>query len=163
MLATSAKFKNHPCFKDHWSGLDRLPPVTLIIGKNNTGKSHLLHFVRDLCRKTMGEIEWDLNIVSPLDGATLKQIFRPGTSGGRLGGYHWDQHGVLFVNKTAIWSRESGNEEKTEIQEGTFFRDSVQLDVADERISLIQRAMPAATHLLHGKIFASSAKSAGEF
>lgn len=54
MIATSAKFKNHPCFKDHWSGLDDLRPITLIIGKNNTGKSHFLHFVRDLCKDPAG-------------------------------------------------------------------------------------------------------------
>lgn len=152
MIATSAKFKNHPCFKDHWSGLDLLPPVTLIIGKNNTGKSHLLHFVRDLCEKSIKNINWDLKIESHLDDTTLKLIFDSNTSGGRLGGNHWTQHGVHLINQSVVWSKEAQNGESTQILDNETWN-SVSNEVAEERISRIQRAMPTATHLLHGKIF----------
>ena len=35
------KFKNYKCFKDEFAGFDKIMPINVIIGKNNSGKSSL--------------------------------------------------------------------------------------------------------------------------
>jgi predicted GTPase len=41
MIAESVKFRGHGCFKNEWAGFDTIKPINVIIGRNNTGKSHL--------------------------------------------------------------------------------------------------------------------------
>jgi hypothetical protein len=153
MIATSVKFKNHPCFKDHWSGLDGLPPVTLIIGKNNTGKSHLLQIIKCLCGKQARDFPWDLYLRIPLRSEAIKNAFPPNHSNASLGGDLWYQHGALFVDKTLLWKRETGIEDLIEFEEGTFHRDGVRNDTAEARLSRLATLLPDTRHLLHGKIF----------
>lgn len=154
MIATSAKFKGHPCFKEHWSGLDGLRPVTLVIGKNNTGKSHLLQFIKELCNNTLGKIPWDLRVVSPLNEEGLSKVFQRNCVTSGLGGADdWFYHGVHFNGKTAIWTRESGRPDSIDFLEGTFYRDGVSMQTSDARLLTLRRAMPESRHILHGKIF----------
>ena len=42
MIVDSIYFKGHTCFKNEWSGFDTIKPINVIIGRNNSGKSHLL-------------------------------------------------------------------------------------------------------------------------
>ena len=49
MIVDSIHFKGHTCFKKEWSGFDRVRPINVIIGRNNSGKSHLLDLVDALC------------------------------------------------------------------------------------------------------------------
>lgn len=153
MITGSAKFKNHPCFKRHWSGLDDTTPITLIIGKNNTGKSHLLQFIEALCSQEIGGIRWDLNVEIPLTEEMLSRVFQKGTSGGDLGGYHWEQHGCLFTGKTAYWKKEAGKEDEITFKEGTFYRDGVQPNTAQARLTRLLSVFPKVSHPLKGKIF----------
>jgi predicted ATPase len=64
MKFTSIKFKNYRCFKDDWAGFDDVKPITVIIGRNNVGKSHLLQLVKTSCKE---------NII-PLDNGTILRI-----------------------------------------------------------------------------------------
>ncbi len=153
MIIGSAKFKNHQCFKKHWSGLEDTSPVTLIIGKNNTGKSHLLHFIEALCTKELGAIQWDLNVEIPLNEDALLKAFQRGHSSSDLGGDHWEQHGRTFLKKTAVWTRETGKEEELSFKEGTFYRDGVQPYTAEARLARLIRIFPQAKHPLWGKCF----------
>lgn len=153
MITGSAKFKNHPCFKKHWSGLDNTTPITLIIGKNNTGKSHLLQFIDALCNNELGGIKWDLKVEIALVKDSLLSVFPSGTSGGNLGGDLWAQHGSLFAGKTAIWTRESGKEDEIDFKEGTFYRDGVQPHTAEARLNRLVQTFPKTAHPLRGKIF----------
>ena len=43
MRADSVYFKGHLCFQKEWAGFDTIKPVNVIIGRNNSGKSHLSH------------------------------------------------------------------------------------------------------------------------
>lgn len=153
MITGSAKFKNHPCFKKHWSGLDNTAPITLIIGKNNTGKSHLLHFIKALCTTNYGSIKWDLKVEIPLSEDMLSQVFQKNTSGGDLGGNHWQQHGHIFVGKRAIWTRETGADDDIEFKEGSFFRHGIESHTAQARLARLLALFPRIAHPLRGKIF----------
>jgi restriction endonuclease S subunit len=110
MIIEGIKFREHPCFKDHWSGFDEIRPINLIIGKNNSGKSHLLQFVEMLCEKRVGEIQYPLKAVGLLDEDSLKSQFRSDTSGGDLGGNHWQNHGAHFTNQLLGWEKNLGAE-----------------------------------------------------
>jgi hypothetical protein len=103
MKIDSIKFKGHRCFKNDWVGFDEIKPINVIIGRNNTGKSHLLDLVRKCCH-------WDLwfegskfKCSTTLDEAGLQQQFSPTTSGGTLGGNHWTQHGQRLVGQEVNW------------------------------------------------------------
>ena len=45
MKADSIYFKGYSCFKKDWAGFDEIKPINVIIGRNNSGKSHLLDLV----------------------------------------------------------------------------------------------------------------------
>ena len=48
MNIDSMHFKGHLCFKKEWAGFDTIKPINVIIGRNNSGKSHLLTLVEAL-------------------------------------------------------------------------------------------------------------------
>jgi hypothetical protein len=103
MLASSLKFSGFSCFKDEWVGFDEFKPITVIIGRNNTGKSHLLDLVELL---TASRIDWkDYRIQGTgiLDEPFLKQAFPLGTSGGRLRGDYWEAHGIKLIGTSIAW------------------------------------------------------------
>ena len=45
MQADSILFRGHRCFKDTFAGFERILPVNVLIGRNNSGKSQMLDFV----------------------------------------------------------------------------------------------------------------------
>ena len=49
VIVDSIFFKGHTCFKKEWSGFDVIKPINVIIGRNNSGKSHLLDLVEVMC------------------------------------------------------------------------------------------------------------------
>ena len=48
MEALSWKFRGKGCFQEDWVGFDRIHPINLIIGRNNSGKSRLLDLVEGM-------------------------------------------------------------------------------------------------------------------
>ena len=54
------------------------------VGRNNTGKSHLLDFAEALCNKSPYQEGWQCLCEGILDEASLKQQFPPSHSGGEL-------------------------------------------------------------------------------
>jgi len=103
MRATSIYFKGYRCFKDHYAGFDRILPINVIIGRNNTGKSHLLALVSALCESKYDREDWSFKCKGILDEKSLERTFRRGSSGGTLRGEHWDDHGRHFVDVEAEW------------------------------------------------------------
>ena len=109
MKAESIYFSNYRCFgyPDKPAGFSVIKPINLIIGKNNSGKSHLLQLVKWMClgdvlNQSSKDIEaraCNYKFRGTLDEETLKSIFHPSTSGGSLEGDHWDEHGRYFVNQ----------------------------------------------------------------
>lgn len=103
MLAESAKFRGHRCFKNHWSGFDTFKFLNVIVGRNNTGKSHLLDLPAALCGGQLPANDWEYKFSGVLDEASLKQEFRPDVHGGALNGRWWFDHGQIFANVPITW------------------------------------------------------------
>jgi putative ATP-dependent endonuclease of the OLD family len=58
IINTSIKVKNYKCFGDEEQGFEKIYPLNIIIGKNNSGKSSLI----DLIQHSFGDNEKLLNI-----------------------------------------------------------------------------------------------------
>jgi len=110
MIADRLEFKGHPCFKEHWSGFPCLQLSNVIIGRNNTGKSQLLDLIEAACEGTLAEQGWELRLGGLLDKQSLGKHFVRGTTGGILGGSHWEDHGLLYSEQRVRW--ESGHKLK---------------------------------------------------
>ncbi len=106
MLANSFKFKGHECFKNDWSGLDEFKPISVIIGRNNTGKSQLLDVLELLTSSRLQQLDLAYYGSGTLDADSLQKVFND-ARGGNLPGNHWRQHGQLFVGKPIEWQCES--------------------------------------------------------
>ena len=103
MKADSIYFKGYSCFKKDWAGFDEIKPINVIIGRNNSGKSHLLDLVEALCDGKLSDRGWDYRCRGVLDKNSLQRVFSENTSGGTLGGDHWNDHGRYFVNTEMTW------------------------------------------------------------
>lgn len=82
MNIDSIHFKGHSCFKKEWAGFDTIKPINIIIGRNNSGKSHLLDLVEALCSKDKIDSQsWQYRYSGILDEETLRNVFREGEIG----------------------------------------------------------------------------------
>ena len=111
MIVDSIYFKGHTCFKNEWFGFDTIKPINVIIGRNNSGKSHLLDLVEVMCSGQLGGQGRQYRGKGTLDETSLRQYFHEGTFGGELPGYdHWYDHGRHFVGVRITWETdEEGN------------------------------------------------------
>ena len=108
--ADSVYFKGHLCFQTDWAGFDTVKPINVIIGRNNSGKSHLLDLVEALSQGRLDGRDWQYRYRGVLDEESLRGGFREGTSGGELNGNHWRDHGCHFVGAEMMWEiNEDGN------------------------------------------------------
>jgi hypothetical protein len=107
MIADTVHFKGYRCFKLNWAGFNAVMPINVIIGRNNTGKSHLLDLVELICQEYLpSKIALRCSGVIALE--TLRRIFPEGNSGGILIGSHWSEHGKHFINAKIIWEVDPG-------------------------------------------------------
>ncbi len=95
------KFRGHPCFKTEWSGFEKIYPINVIIGRNNTGKSYLLEVVQTLCSGKILSSGWEMKWKVKFTREALLSQFSAGTSGGVLNGDHWHSHGKVFLDHEA--------------------------------------------------------------
>lgn len=163
MKAGSIYFKGHSCFKKDWAGFDEIKPINVIIGRNNSGKSHLLDLVEALCDGKLFDREWEYWCHGVLDEASLKRVFSEDTSEGGLRGNHWYDHGQYFVNAEVTW--EVTANEVSDVK----FLDNFDLtaphsqyyqhhppsikQLSDARISRVKEALRDITHQLNGTAF----------
>lgn len=103
MFAESFYFRGHRCFKQGWAGFDTIKPINVIIGRNNTGKSHLLDLAEALCTERFDSRGWEYLCRGALDEESLKRVFQENSSGGPLQGSHWHDHGRRFVGVQVEW------------------------------------------------------------
>ena len=174
MNIDSIHFKGHSCFKKHWAGFDEIKPINVIIGRNNSGKSHLLDLVEVLCDGESDKLfdrEWEYRCHGVLDEESLKEAFPERTFGGGLpGNDHWSDHGVYFVGKEVTWEVIArGGQEPTRKISDVKFPDNFDLtypyshyrrqdpsyinikQLSDARISSVYQVLHKATHQLNGK------------
>jgi len=74
-----AKLKGHRCFKNEWAGFERIRPINVIIGRNNSGKSALLDLVDHLATKTPQNNSFDIKFCDSFRSGELAERFAPHT------------------------------------------------------------------------------------
>ena len=105
MIVDSIHFKGHTCFKNEWSGFDTIKPINVIIGRNNSGKSHLLDLVEVMCSGGFDESGWQYHCRGVLDQASLQRAFRGDVEhlDGPLPGNRWQRYGRRLLNVQMTW------------------------------------------------------------
>lgn len=108
MIANAFYAESFSCFTASPIGFDAFTPITVVIGKNNTGKSKLLDFVQTLCECKIDTTLRTHGVVM-LDEQSLRSIFSENTRGGELGSYsnHWADHGMHLVGCEMSWQSDS--------------------------------------------------------
>lgn len=151
MIEDKIKFKGYRCFKNEFAGFDRILPVNVIIGRNNSGKSCLLDLIRivsednlkGLEKKTTFAFSGILNEEELISGG-----FAKGTRGGRLKGQYWGDHGKLFVDTRAEW------EYTNEIINPTFnYESPYGADSTNQRKLIFQKILKRKKHSISGLLF----------
>ena len=100
MKVDSIYFKGHSCFKNDWAGFDEIKPINVIIGRNNSGKSHLLDLVEVLCDRKLFDREWEYRCRGVLEGEPLMGTL---SFGANLDREPWHNHEQYFVGKAVTW------------------------------------------------------------
>lgn len=103
------KVANYKSFGEEHQGFDQILPVNVIIGRNNTGKSALLDLVHAACEQVdlsrhahRGQQPNVRLSVLPTDDV-IRQIFPETSSGGPLGGNHYE-YGKKWIDEPVIAS-----------------------------------------------------------
>lgn len=103
----SIKIANYKSIDDVPQGFDKLCPINLVIGRNNSGKSTLLDLIERFIKKDFSfpQALWHNGIdpvvyfEAPLLEKDIRQVFREEQYGGGVpGNTHWD-YGKLYVGK----------------------------------------------------------------
>ena len=154
MRADSVYFKGHLCFQKEWAGFDTIKPINVIIGRNNSGKSHLLDLVEALSQGELGGRGWQYRCRGVLDEESLRSWFHENASEGELGGNHWSNHGRCFVNTKITWEIDANvNVSKVDFPDDFILESRFGERSTDARLSGIKNVVSKLTHQLNGKLF----------
>ena len=147
MTIDSIHFKGHLCFQKEWAGFDTIKPINVIIGRNNSGKSHLLDLVEALCDGTFKSRGWQYRCSSVLDEVSLRGVFPENRRDGELRGNHWSDHGRYFVDIPITWEGDTNENISNEVFPDDFNLDSHYGErTANERLSRIRQLLQNTTH-----------------
>jgi len=97
--------KNYKCFDSTGGGFDRIMPINLIIGKNNSGKSSLLDLVNFIIKRDEGFLELgrdgtkaEVFVEHTVTKDEIPKAFLQNYSGGGINGNHFE-YGKQFIGK----------------------------------------------------------------
>ncbi len=154
MITDYILFRGHRCFKKGWAGFEAIKPVNVIIGRNNTGKSHLLDLAEALCSGKLNRRGWQYQCRGALDEATLRQVFPENLSQGDLRGKHWDNHGKHFIGAQVTWQIDENSNPSALRFETGFDPSSPYGEISTKaRLAKICEALKNVTHRLSGTSF----------
>lgn len=109
MLINTLGLKGHRCFRDEFVEISAKKPVTVIIGKNNSGKSQVLELLSRVCHPDFPD-KLHVRCKGVLTQEVLARQFRTGTSGGGFNGDHWEEHGSKLIGREIEWEMKGGND-----------------------------------------------------
>ena len=168
MKADSIEFKGYSCFKNEWVTFDTIKPINVIIGRNNSGKSHLLDLVEVLCDDDLFQHELRYRGHSVLHEERLKEAFPEDNMQNRLfamgDGFIdreslWDRYVQPFVGKKVIWEfgendRQTSRKEMTAIEfpDNSAKTSSILKNLLmEDTLSTVKRVLKSTTHHRLGK------------
>lgn len=106
--------KNYKCFNETGVGFDKIYPINLIIGKNNSGKSSLIDLIQfvikpneEFTNKGRDNIKAEVLIEHKLIESEISRSFSSNTSGGGIPGSSFFQYGKGFLGKIYTYSIDS--------------------------------------------------------
>lgn len=104
MHTTSLSFTDYKCFRPAFTKVldDKL--LTLIIGRNNSGKTQYLDVIRHLCEPTPFKPGVTYQASGQLSEADLRKVFFNHNNGGKFSGNHWDDHGRYLIDASVSWT-----------------------------------------------------------
>jgi hypothetical protein len=110
-INTGFHLRNYKSFGSTGAGLNTIKSINVIVGRNNIGKSALLHALDYLCANHVNKanINTCIEISEALDERSLMSLFPANTTGGVLRGNYWHDHGKKFVDATLTWKEISNN------------------------------------------------------
>jgi AAA15 family ATPase/GTPase len=148
----SLKVKNYKCFGDKPEGFDKILPINIIIGRNNTGKSSLLELIGYAVRpfeafqllKHGGKNSPEILISQPLQENELSKVFQRNASHGAIPGNHWE-YGSKWIGKIITYNLEMGRK--------TFVDLSPPFHTKEIQKEFNPKIAAAVTNVFDGKIF----------
>ena len=156
MKVDSIYFSNYRCFgyPDKPAGFSSVKPINLIIGKNNSGKSHLLQLVKWMCdgdilaqhpKDEMIE-RVDFKLKGCFDKQSVQKEFPPPNDRDLYRDWDnpWDRYGNLLVNKPVTWYIENAN------KLGYVFFSDEELEPDNEYKKCIEKILLSASYPLKG-------------
>jgi predicted ATPase len=99
----SAHFVSHACFKSEWSGFDAFKLMTVIVGRNNSGKSNIIDLVKVLCNSYITSEQCSLRLTKRLEEDDLRKIFPENVGDYSLSGDPWRAHGKRLTGGMLSW------------------------------------------------------------
>lgn len=100
------------CFDESGSGFFHFAPITLVIGRNNSGKSTIVDFLMEASRKneaslfpsSMHRRGWQpwAKYRKVVDEEELQTVFSSAHNGGEVPGNHWT-YGAQFIGTKVDW------------------------------------------------------------
>ena len=154
MKADSIFFKGHLCFQTDWAGFDTVKPINVIIGRNNSGKSHLLDLVEALSQESLGGRGWQTRYRGVLDEKSLRDGFPEQVTGGELNGNFWHDHGCHFVGAEITWEIDGdGTVSDVEFSSDSLPKSRFGERSTNARRTVIKQIASLPTHQLNGRVF----------
>ena len=152
MIATSLRFRGYGCFKSRFVGFDPMRPINVVIGRNNSGKSHLLDIVHLLCGGSPYANGLEGQCEGILEELELRKYFAENYQDGQLPGNHWREHGRQLIGARVAWTFDSNSKVcSANVLDATGNPDGLRNSVA--RGKRICELVQNATHVLSNSMF----------
>ena len=171
MKADSIEFKGYSCFKNEWVNFDTIKPINVIIGRNNSGKSHLLDLVEAICDDDLScrglryrgrgvlRKEWLKKGLPENNMELVEKILARGHNF-QDGEAFWDMYVQPFVGEKVLWEvNENDGQVSQENILAVEFPDnpakssSLKSLLIQDPISTIKEVLTEATHHLANNSF----------
>lgn len=111
MINDNLIVRNYKCFDSNGGGFERILPINIVIGKNNSGKSSLIDLVRYFVEQNVGFLESNRNgrktdvlVTHELTRQEISANFKAGTGGGGIPGHDHFEYGKKFIGKKYCYS-----------------------------------------------------------